>query len=304
MSQENEQLPEVEAIRAHRLSPRTRVRYDIAWKTFAAWCVEQGQESLPAARTTLERYLLERSASVSVSTLTIVCAAVRRAHLDAGHDSPTEHYLFQQFMAGLQNKVGRPPKPKTAAVADVVKKMADACDTTTAAGVRDRAILLVLFATGMRRSELAAMTWEDLDTLPGEVRFLIRRSKTDQAGQGRFVRMPGENGGAYCPIAALEAWAALGYRSGAIFRSLSRRSRDKPLTAAYFNDVVKRAAERAGYDPKTFGAHSTRRGHVTQAARSGKTLEQIMAKTGHKDANTVVRYIEQNKKLDAGMLGD
>lgn len=295
----------VAEILTHRIAKNTHKAYSAAWRVFVTWCETNAETSAPVSLDALRRYAAHRSSEVKFATIAIDCAAIRREHYERGLVSPTELFEFKEFMAGLRKKMGYAARPKAAAVADVTKKMADACDTTTLLGLRDRAMILVLFATGMRRSELAAMRWEDVEMQPLEVRFLIRKSKTDQAGRGRLVRMPSERGSLYCPMKALEAWSsAWKERSGVIFRSLSKRSYGGPLTSAYFCDVVKNAAKAAGFDESEFGGHSMRRGHVTQAARAGKTIEQIMAKTGHRDANTVVRYIEENKELDAGMLGD
>lgn len=294
-----------ERVRANRLSANTRRCYGSAFRRFAAWCEEHRVPSLPASPQTLSAYLLARMDSVAYATLSLDRDAIRWHHVEGGLESPTENKTFQEDLEGIRREKGVMPHPKAAATADIVKRMADACDETPI-GVRDRAILLVLFSTGMRRSELAAQTWESVERLPNELRFLIEFSKTDQVGRGRIVRVSGERGGAYCPIAALEAWRRLvpNGGTGALFRSLSSRCLWAPLTAAYLAIVVKNAAERVGLDPTIFSGHSMRRGHVTSAARTGKTTKQIMAKTGHRSANTVEKYIEDNGELDAGMLGE
>lgn len=292
----------IEEILSHRISKNTQRAYREAVERFSSWCKSRGLQDEPASVQTLKAYVAERIKTVSYSTVLIDCSGIRRHHLTKGIQSPTDPFEFRDFMLGVRNKVGVGSNPKTAATAEVTKKFADTCDQSSV-GIRDRALVLLMFASGMRRSEIVGISWQDIEWLDNELQITIRKSKTDQSGKGRLVRIMGQNGAPYCPISALQRWMRFCKETtGAVFRSLSKRSYGRMLTAAYVAVVIKNAARAAGMDETSFSGHSMRRGHVTQAARVGKKIDEIMSKTGHKDANTVVRYIEQNKKIDEGML--
>jgi integrase len=156
--------------------------------------------------------------------------------------------------------------------------------------------LLVGFAGGFRRSELVALDVEDLDFQRAGLAVTLRRSKTDQEGEGRKVGIaPGENA-ATCPVRALEAWLKHAeIESGAVFRAVTRHGRIgaarlSPQSVAL---VVKKYAAAVGKDPSEFGGHSLRAGLATQAAESGASERAIMNQTGHKSLRIVRKYIRE-----------
>jgi site-specific recombinase XerC len=116
---------------------------------------------------------------------------------------------------------------------DALLAVVAAIDTTTAAGLRDRALLLVGFALALRRSELVAIRVEDLEPHRDGMLVTLNRSKTDQHGRGHtFPLAHSENPRAY-PVAALRAWITHAQLTeGPIARRLSRTGRVLgPLTA-------------------------------------------------------------------------
>jgi integrase len=142
------------------------------------------------------------------------------------------------------------------------------------AGVRDRALLLFGFGSGgRRRSEVAAARVEDLVPVEGGYLFHLRRSKTDQAGEGVELPVLGRAG------RALAAWiAAAGLREGPLFRPLSwHRRTGARLSDRSVAEIVKARATLAGYDGQEFGGHSRRSGFVTNAGRQGVSLGDAMA---------------------------
>ena len=165
-------------------------------------------------------------------------------------------------------------------------------DTTTVKGLRDRALLLFGFASAMRRSELVALDLDDVEQTERGLLVTLRRSKTDQEGQGHTRAIPFGRNPKLCPVQALAEWLeTAGITDGKLFRSVDRHSNvNGSMSTKAVGNVVKDYAERAGLDPADFGGHSLRAGFVTSAAESGKSTERIMDHTGHQSAAMVRVY--------------
>ena len=163
-------------------------------------------------------------------------------------------------------------------------------------GARDRALLLLGFAGAFRRSELVGIDVEDLGFREEGLVVTLRRSKTDQEGEGRRVGIPYGSDPATCPFRAVRAWLKLsGIDSGPLFRPIDRRGRLGPsrLTDKSVALLVKRYVKDVGLDPARFSGHSLRAGLVTAAALAGASERSIMAQTGHRSPNMVRRYIRE-----------
>jgi hypothetical protein len=161
-------------------------------------------------------------------------------------------------------------------------------------GIRDRAILLIGFAGAFRRSELASLTVDDIQFTNDGLVITLRRSKTDQEGEGYIKGIPYGSAPATCPVRALRAWLdASGSTTGSLFRSVwkgGRRLRPSALDDRAIAEVVKRAAQAAGYDATRFSGHSLRAGLVTTAAAAGVDERTIMEQTGHKTTTSVPQW--------------
>ena len=161
-------------------------------------------------------------------------------------------------------------------------------------GVRDRSLLLVGFAGGFRRSELAGLAVQDIAVETDGLVITLHRSKTDQEGQGRKVALPYGSHPETCPVRAYREWLeAAGIVNGAVFREIDRHGR---LQATALNKdsvglIVKRAAARIGLDPADYAGHSLRAGLATQAYLNGANEVAIMQQTGHRSLATVRKYI-------------
>jgi integrase len=191
-------------------------------------------------------------------------------------------------------KTERPDRAKSAATADVFIPMLDQLGHDRVRDVRDRAILLFGVASSLRRAELCALDLSDLTWRDEGIAALIRRSKTDRTGRGRYVAVPRSDANpARCPVRAVREWLACAeIEQGPLFQSLWKdgRPRGSRLPPGEVAQAVKRAARAAGLDPALFGGHSLRAGYVTQARREGLSWETIMEQTGHKKIETVKRY--------------
>lgn len=274
-------------------APRTRKEYRRAWKTFALWCQSAGLRSMPAAPDTVALYLAARADACSVSTLEQDLSAIGAAHRLAGLPSPRSSAVVREVRAGIRRRLGVAPKQKAPLLVDDLRDVVGALPDTLV-GLRDRALLLVGFAGAFRRSELVALEVHDLEWTADGVKVTLRRSKTDQEGEGRSVGIPHGSAEA-CPATALRAWlVASEITDGLVFRGVSRHDHvGAALAGRSVARIVKRAAEAAGFDSRRLAGHSLRAGLATSAAKAGRSERSIMRQTGHRSSAMVRRYIRE-----------
>ena len=310
---------EVEALSARAAVYATRARgdgtrrvYRSAWRGYEAWCRSLGREPLSGDPDLIALYATRRADNdVAVSTLRVDLAAIRTAHLLAGIPLDMRHPRLAMVVEGITRARGtRPVRQAAPAVPDVLRQLLAACpQPSTALGARDRAMLLLGFGAALRRSELVALRLGDLETVPGRgLRLLVRRSKTDQHGQGQEIAVWANP--AYpllCPLAALEAWRAHRSRARDLDGSAAESARrERPLfcavtktgrpTGVVLSDkavarIVKGAALKAGLDPERYSGHSLRAGLATAAGDAGAALPDLMRQTRHKSTQVALAYL-------------
>jgi len=292
-------------------APATQRAYESGFGSFALWCHQHGLESLPAEPDTVALYLTalaEQDAAVATLRIRLVCIA--QAHKAAGFPPPTQSETVRRTMSGIARTKGSRQRQVTPLRLSGLKAMLKATPEDDLLAIRDRAVLLLGFAGGFRRSELAALDTADCTLVEEGVDVLIRWSKTDQEGEGRTVSIPRGRHPETCPVIALQRWLSIGdIRSGPLFRRIrpngrpgtKRRdplgiARDDRITPQGIARVVQRAAARAGLDPAEFAGHSLRAGFATEAAARGASERAIMRQTGHKSVEMVRRYIREGDR--------
>jgi integrase len=148
---------------------------------------------------------------------------------------------------------------------------------------------------GVSQRHVRPLVVEDLNFTDGGVIVTIRRSKTDQEGQGREVGIPyGQKG--TCPVSALRAWLKAAHiTTGPIFRRIDQHGHIGPnaLQPAAVAQIIKKAVQSVGMDPAAFSGHSLRAGLATSAAQNGASELAIMEQTGHKSSQMVRRYVRR-----------
>ena len=280
---------------ARRSKASNTVRaYQADWRDFEAWCNEHRRRPLPATPDTVALYLTQMAEQGrKPSTITRRVSAISQAHQIAEYKSPTRSAKVRAVLRGIRRTLGTMPKTKTPVlIEDVRAMMANLPDRLL--GVRDRALLLVGFAGGFRRSELVSLNVRDLKFTNDGLTVTLRRSKTDQEAPGRKVGLPYGSSPETCPVRSLKAWLeASGIESGPVFRPINRHGQIRPtrLSDRAVALIVKRAAEAAGKDPAEFAGHSLRSGLATAAAIGGASERAIMNQTGHRSTAMVRRYI-------------
>lgn len=276
-------------------APSTLRAYRSDWEHFRRWCDQHEFNSLPASAETVALYLTALSTTHRPVTMTRRLTAITKAHQIAGHSSPAtmQQPIVSETLKGIRRTLGTAQQTKAPLLTADIRCMVEALPETPS-GCRDRALLLLGFAGGFRRSELAALHVEDvLPTNEGLV-VKLRRSKTDPEGKGRSVGIPYGSTPSTCPVRSLLAWKTEAkIEQGALFRGVDRHGHvsSTGLHKDSVGLIVKRAAEAAGLDPAQYAGHSLRAGLATQAYLNGAGELAIMRQTGHRSLEMVRRYI-------------
>ena len=269
----------------------TRKAYGTDFRLFKEWCDDKGVSSLPASPETVAAFLASESKTAKPSTLGRRIAAIRYAHKLAHLETPTDSEAVKATLRGIRRTVGAAKVRKAPAVAAKVRAMV-ALAPDRLAGLRDRALLLLGFAGAFRRSELVALDVADIAETETGLLVSIRRSKTDQEGEGVTIAIAG--GDVACPTRALREWLdAAGIETGPIFRAINKAGRvaAERLTDRSVANIVKAYAERAGFDASTFSGHSLRSGFLTSAAAKGASIFKMMDVSRHKSVDTLRGYV-------------
>lgn len=273
----------------------TRKAYQTDWNQFFSWCNSKGFQPIPASAETVEAYILHLAdeKNLKPSTIRRKTSSIAMAHRTANLFDVTKTEQVKMTLQGIERVKGvRPDGKKPISVHDL-KQMVSTLDDLIK-GIRDRALLLLGFAGAFRRSELVSLNVEDLDFTSDGLKVLLRRSKTDQRGEGFTKGILYGSISDYCPIRSVKKWIEIaGLEDGPLFRPIDRHGnvKEKRLDSRAVALVVKETAQKAGLDPERFSGHSLRVGFVTSAAMAGHPEWLIMQQTGHKTHETVRRYI-------------
>ena len=279
-------------------SPNTLRAYQSDFNDFSVFCLKNGLNSLPTEPNILALYLTHLSSTSKFSTLKRRIASISVIHKLKGHYLDTKHPIIMENLHGIKRVKGTNQKGKKPLLINDLKQIIDVLDKNKKnedlneknknnelrKKIRNKAIILIGFAGGFRRSELVNIDYEDIEFVREGIKIFIKRSKTDQSGEGMIKAIPYFNNKIYCPVIALKYWIELSQlSSGKIFKIS-----DKSVSL-----IIKKYASMAGLDANKYGGHSLRSGFATSAAESGAEERNIMAMTGHKSTQMVRRYINE-----------
>lgn len=251
---------------------------------------------IPASPAFLAEYLAScAEKKLSVATIERRLTAIHKAHLEKSLESPAQSETVKRVMQGIRRTLGTKQRQVQPMVKDDLLAALVMIDRQKmpVKAARDRALLLVGFASAMRRSELVGVMVEHITHLPNGLEIFLPSSKTDQDRQGRTVFIPHANGDR-CPVRALVNWLEIaGIKEGFVFRAVTRHDRiaRHGLSAQSVALVVKASVARVGGDSKKVSGHSLRAGYCTSAAEKGLQPWQIREQTGHKSDVTLAKYI-------------
>ncbi|MGH3934009.1 MAG: site-specific integrase [Pseudonocardiaceae bacterium] len=289
-------------------APNTLRGYRSDWAEFTTWCAHHRLDPLPATAATISGYLTELArAGAKVGTMSRRLSAIRFAHQMHNQPDPTTGARVVAVWEGIRRTHGTPPEQASPLMPPELLDVLAACPHTRTwktpgrtaepdlAGLRDRALLLVGFFAALRRSELSALTVDQVSEHPNGLILALPRSKTNQHGErAELVVLPRASHPARCPITALGAWLdTAAITTGPLLRPVSKGNRPLPrrLHPESVNTLVQAAVGRAGLDPAPYSAHSLRAGFVTYAHLRGASDRAIAHQTRHRSLATVGTYV-------------
>ena len=255
--------------------------YQSDFKDFSAFCAKNGLSSIPTQPKVIAIYITHLSKSSKFSTLKRRIASISVIHKLKGHYLDTKHPIIMENLHGIKRTLGSRQKAKKPILINDLKLIIKAIDEEK---IRDKALILLGFAGGFRRSELVSIEYEDLEFVSEGVKIFVRRSKTDQSGEGMTKAIPYFGNSEYCPVVSIQKWLEESkVKSGKIFEMS-----DKNVAL-----IIKKYTALAGLDHKKYSGHSLRSGFATSTAELGAEERSIMAMTGHKTTQMVRRYIKE-----------
>ena len=260
--------------------------YKADFRDFALFCQQNGFNSMPSEPKIITLYLTHLSKSSKFSTLKRRLASISVLHKLNGHYLDTKHPIITENLLGIKRVKGTYQKSKKPILINDLKLIINAInqENNSKNKVKNKALVLIGFAGGFRRSELVSVLYEDVEFVSEGVKIFVKRSKTDQSGEGMTKGIPYFSNPNYCPVVSLKKWMeANDAKTGKIF---DMSDKNVALT-------IKKYAAIAGLDKNKYSGHSLRSGFATSTAELGAEERSIMAMTGHKTTQMVRRYIKE-----------
>jgi len=268
-------------------SANTLRAYQSDYNDFSLFCSKNGFQAMPTQPKILALYLTHLSSYSKYSTLKRRLASISILHKTKGHYIDTKHPIIVENLMGIKRTNGTNQKGKKPLLINDLKLLIQAIDMSKEKNIRkirDKALILIGFSGGFRRSELVDIEYEDVEFVEEGVKIFVKRSKTDQSGEGMTKAIPYFDNINFCPVKALNKWVVVAdLKDGKIF-NIS----DKNVAL-----IIKKYANYAGLDAHKYAGHSLRSGFATSTAESGAEERNIMAMTGHKSTEMVRRYIKE-----------
>ena len=256
--------------------------YQSDFRDFSAFCTNNGFPSLPSQPKIIALYITNLSKSSKFSTLKRRIASISVIHKLKGHYLDTKHPVIMENLHGIKRTLGSRQKAKKPILINDLKLIINVINEEK---IRDKALILLGFAGGFRRSELVNINHEDIEFVNEGVKILIKRSKTDQTGEGSIKAIPYFDNQEFCPVISLKNY--INSKS-----NIKNESRIFDISDKSVALIIKKYAEKAGLDSSKYAGHSLRSGFATTAAEFGAEERNIMAMTGHKTTQMVRRYIQ------------
>jgi len=273
--------------------------YKSDFNDFGLFCAQNGFKTLPSEPKVVSLYLTYLSTKeVKMSTLKRRLVSIGVIHKIKGYYLDTKHPSIIENIMGIKRRKGSIQKGKKPLLINYLKEVINTIDKEKNQEIkklRDRSIILIGFSGGFRRNEIVSLDYDDLDFVQEGLKINLKRSKTDQFGDGSVKALPYFENSQYCPVVSILKWIEISkINSGALFRRFTKGSKlsNNRLSDQTVALLIKKYLKLAGIDNKNFSGHSLRSGFATSAADAGVEERNIMAMTGHKSTEMVRRYIK------------
>jgi integrase len=251
----------------------------------------------------LERYLAEHGDRLRITTLRRRVAAIQRWHRHTGHPAPGRDPRVGVLLAGIARaqaqargmrfRVRRAPP----LLERHLRALLDVTASEDPRALRDRALFLLAWSLGARRSELLRLEVDDVRFEPDGVDVSIAFSKTDPEARGTTLGIPRVDGRG-CAVRALEDWlGSARLRSGFLFRRIDRWGRvaHAPLCDESLGRILKRRLAQAGVaGAERFSAHSFRAGMITQGILQRADSAEVQERSRHRSRDVFQQYVRES----------
>jgi site-specific recombinase XerD len=291
-------------------APNTCKAYAAAWKTFTDWCRDwRCCEPLPASPGIVREFITWaysiRDRPYSAGSIHLAIMAIRYYHREAVLPDPADESVRKLLRATIRHAARQGFRSESAGkkhlTVEQLQKICGSFSATNHVDVRDRALILLGFASALRRCDIVRLDASHVHFEGGRVRLWVALSKNDQEGAGRDVFMDRAKDPSLCPVRALEAWKQVrmsyfGYFRGPLILRCSprhnRRLTSSGVCTQTICNILKRRLAQIGENERDYGAHSMRSGMITAADAAGASFRSIMDRTGHRAVSTVMRYVK------------
>lgn len=284
--------------------------YSRDFAQFSAWCKQQRPQmsALPASEESILGYMHHLDTKVNdrypckPGTIERRLAGISWAHETFLNQKGTVSPFASKLLHSIKMRRNNEREPGTKMAAPLLltdlRKICQHLDTKrTPLRIRNAALLVVGWACAMRRSEITALDYKDIEQLSEDgFMLVIRRSKTDQLGEGTMLPVTAEQDDLVCPLLRLKDWLEVrGHGPGPLFLSSGWKKSARRLSDQQVLLIVKGLAKAAGADPTgsatAFSAHSLRAGFITAAVQAGQQDAEIMKRSRHKSHQVFMRYV-------------
>jgi site-specific recombinase XerD len=275
-------------------APNTIRAYRADMLEFIQYCDQAWNTALPANPLTVSDFLLSTSKQgIKNSTIRRKVSSISAVHRLLNHIDPTKHPEVKITLRKISRQLGNRFDQSYPVTRDLLNRLLQVCKGDIR-GLRNKALLLLAYDSMRRRSELVSLRIEDINWLPSQnCCILLRRSKTDQQGSGKWIHLTVET------TLAIKRWIdAANLSEGLILRGIKPGGLITPsLCEGRIPRIYKSLAKRASLNQETIAGisgHSMRVGGAQDLLRLGASLPQIMAKGGWSKTDTVMRYVERS----------
>lgn len=279
-------------------APNTLRAYKADIKSFEIFCAKLNFKPLPADPRTVSLFITNLSKNSKLSTIKRKLAAIKVTHNLAGAYIDLKHPIINENLNSIKKQLGTFQKSKKPIMLNDLKSIVVEIEKEKELKIklRNKALILIGFSGAFRRSELVSVELEDIDFVKEGVKIFIKRSKTDQSGEGMVKAIPYFNNVNFCPVLSLSDWI-----------DFLKKTKNKSTKIFEMSDknvalIVKKYALKTGLNPEKYSGHSLRSGFATSTAKNGAEERQIMAMTGHKSNQMVRRYIQESNLFNNNAL--
>ena len=274
--------------------------YKSDFHDFGLFCVKNNFKTLPTDPKIVSLYLTYLATNnIKITTIKRRLVSIGVVHKIKGHYLDTKHPSIIENLMGIKRRKGINQKGKKPLLVNDLKKIINVIDKENISElkiVRDRSVILLGFGGGFRRNELVSLNKEDLDFVNKGLKIVIKRSKTDQYGEGTLKALPYFDNDKYCPVKSIKKWIEISnIKTGPLFRKFYKGMKlsNNRLSDQSVALLIKEYLNKAGIDNTNYSGHSLRSGFATSAAEAGAEERSIMNMTGHKSTEMVRRYIKE-----------